>query len=135
LQKAYVDLEIAKTISLAAKTNMKRRTIMLRRSRRRDNLEEIDIVSEFLTSYCTNRTKEGGCGWHTNAPPCLQLGLKIREAVSMWHEYTYSAPLLVDGKDILDILDREDDLISKNVSTLALFDWLFPLYTTRDSGY
>ncbi|KAH8556918.1 hypothetical protein BGW37DRAFT_474776 [Umbelopsis sp. PMI_123] len=86
LQKAYVDLEIAKTISLAAKTNMKRRTIMLRRSRRRDNLEEIDI-----------------------------LGLKIREAVSMWQEYTYSAPLLVDGKDILDILDREDDLLSKNL--------------------
>ncbi|KAI9286334.1 hypothetical protein BC943DRAFT_321759 [Umbelopsis sp. AD052] len=86
LQKAYVDLEIAKTISLAAKTNMKRRTIMLRRARRRDNLEEIDI-----------------------------LGIKIREAVSMWQEYTYSAPLLVDGKDILDILDREDDLISKNL--------------------
>lgn len=35
----------------------------------------------------------------------------------MWQEYTYSAPLLVDGKDILDILDREDDLISKNVSS------------------
>jgi hypothetical protein len=42
----------------------------------------------------------------------------------MWQEYTYSAPLLVDGKDILDILDREDDLISKNVSVLLLCDWL-----------
>jgi hypothetical protein len=50
----------------------------------------------------------------------------------MWQEYTYSAPLLVDGKDILDILDREDDLLSKNVSTLTLFDWLFPLYTACD---
>jgi hypothetical protein len=48
LQKAYVDLEIAKTISLAAKTNMKRRTIMLRRARTRDNLEEIDIVWHFF---------------------------------------------------------------------------------------
>jgi hypothetical protein len=45
----------------------------------------------------------------------LQLGIKIREAVAMWQEYTHFAPLLVDGKDILDILDREDDLISKNV--------------------
>jgi hypothetical protein len=45
LQKAYVDLEIAKTISLAAKTNMKRRTIMLRRVRRRDVIEEVDLVS------------------------------------------------------------------------------------------
>jgi len=86
LQKAYVDLEIAKTISLAAKTNMKRRTIMLRRVRRRDVIEEVDI-----------------------------LGIKIREAVAMWQEYTHCAPLLVDGKDILDILDREDDLISKNL--------------------
>lgn len=46
LQKAYVDLEIAKTISLAAKTNMKRRTIMLRRVRRRDVIEEVDLVSD-----------------------------------------------------------------------------------------
>lgn len=61
----------------------------------------------------------------TNTLGSLQLGIKIREAVSMWQEYTYSAPLLVDGKDILDILDREDDLISKNVSSLLLCDWLF----------
>ncbi|CAO3660876.1 unnamed protein product [Umbelopsis vinacea] len=90
LQKAYVDLEIAKTISLAAKTNMKRRTIMLRRVRRRDVIEEVDL-----------------------------LGIKIREAVAMWQEYTHFAPLLVDGKDILDILDREDDLISKNHSEFS----------------
>lgn len=39
----------------------------------------------------------------------------------MWQEYTHCAPLLVDGKDILDILDREDDLISKNVPFLHLY--------------
>ncbi|KAG2180057.1 hypothetical protein INT43_003844 [Umbelopsis isabellina] len=86
LQKAYVNLEIAKTIALAAKTNFKRRTIILRRARRRDAMEEIDL-----------------------------LGIKIREAVAIWQEHTMYQPLKVDGKDILDILDREDDLIAKNV--------------------
>ncbi|KAJ2959115.1 hypothetical protein NQZ79_g5400 [Umbelopsis isabellina] len=86
LQKAYVNLEIAKTIALAAKTNFKRRTIILRRARRRDALEEIEL-----------------------------LGVKIREAVSIWQEHTMYQPLKVDGKDILDILDREDDLIAKNL--------------------
>lgn len=58
LQKAYVDLEIAKTISLAAKTNMKRRTIMLRRARRRDNLEEIDVVWQFFLYFDWAKMKE-----------------------------------------------------------------------------
>lgn len=45
LQKAYVDLDIAKTISLSAKSNMKRRNILMRSARRRNNLDEIKTVS------------------------------------------------------------------------------------------
>jgi hypothetical protein len=44
LQKAFVNLDIAKTISLSAKSNMKRRAILLRSSRRRNNREEIQAV-------------------------------------------------------------------------------------------
>lgn len=44
LQKAYVDLDIAKTISLSAKSNMKRRNILLRSARRRNKLDEIQTV-------------------------------------------------------------------------------------------
>lgn len=44
LQKAYVDLDIAKTISLSAKSNMKRRNILIRSARRRNNQEEIQAV-------------------------------------------------------------------------------------------
>ena len=45
LQKAYVDLDIAKTISLSAKSNMKRRNLLMRSARRRNNMEEIQMVN------------------------------------------------------------------------------------------
>lgn len=48
LQKAYVDLDIAKTISLSAKSNMKRRNILLRSARRRNKLDEIQVVRSFF---------------------------------------------------------------------------------------
>ncbi|CAO3616248.1 unnamed protein product [Mucor hiemalis] len=85
LQKAYVDLDIAKTISLSAKSNMKRRNILMRSARRRNNMEEIQM-----------------------------LGDKIREGVSLWMTYTRNTPLLINGEDIITILDREDGLLSKN---------------------
>jgi hypothetical protein len=44
LQKAYVDLDIAKTIALSAKSNMKRRNILARSARRRNNMDEIQLV-------------------------------------------------------------------------------------------
>lgn len=48
LQKAYVDLDIAKTISLSAKSNMKRRNILLRSARRRNKLDEIQAVKHVI---------------------------------------------------------------------------------------
>jgi hypothetical protein len=54
LQKAYVDLDIAKTIALSAKSNMKRRKILLRSARRRNKLEEVEMVSYF--KYKANTT-------------------------------------------------------------------------------
>ncbi|KAK4514473.1 uncharacterized protein ATC70_002070 [Mucor velutinosus] len=86
LQKAYVDLDIAKTISLSAKSNMKRRNILMRSQRRRNNMDEIQ-----------------------------QLGDKIREGVSLWMNYTRNTPLLVNGEDIIVILDREDSLLARNL--------------------
>ncbi|KAI8879865.1 hypothetical protein K501DRAFT_192631 [Backusella circina FSU 941] len=90
LQKAYVDLDIAKTISLSAKSNMKRRKILLRSARRRNKLEEIEM-----------------------------LGDKIKEGVSLWMTYTRNSPLLIDGQDILSVLDQEDDLIARNLPVHA----------------
>ncbi|CDH52075.1 hypothetical protein RO3G_06352 [Lichtheimia corymbifera JMRC:FSU:9682] len=86
LQKAKVDLDIARTIALSAKSNLKRRTILLRSARRRNAPEEVKM-----------------------------LGNKIRESVALWKTYARGSPLLVDGKDILEILDAEDDLISRNL--------------------
>ncbi|KAI7885327.1 hypothetical protein K492DRAFT_123965 [Lichtheimia hyalospora FSU 10163] len=86
LQKAKVDLDIAKTIALSAKSNLKRRTILLRSARRRNAPEEVKM-----------------------------LGNKIRESVTLWKTYARGSPLLIDGKDILEILDAEDDLISRNL--------------------
>ncbi|KAI9357540.1 hypothetical protein BD770DRAFT_427769 [Pilaira anomala] len=85
LQKAYVDLDIAKTISLSAKSNMKRRNILLRSVRRRNKLDEIQT-----------------------------LGDKIREGVFLWMNYTRNSPLLINGEDIITVLDREDVLLAKN---------------------
>lgn len=45
LQKAKVDLDIARTIALSAKSNLKRRTILLRSARRRNAPEEVKMVS------------------------------------------------------------------------------------------
>ncbi|KAG1450990.1 hypothetical protein G6F55_009412 [Rhizopus delemar] len=88
LQKAYVDLDIAKTISLSAKSNMKRRNILIRSARRRNNLDGIKT-----------------------------LGDKIREGVSLWMTYTKNAPLLINGEDIITVLDREDSSLAKNSAT------------------
>ncbi|KAI8076675.1 uncharacterized protein B0P05DRAFT_545423 [Gilbertella persicaria] len=86
LQKAYVDLDIAKTISLSAKSNMKRRNILMRSARRKNNMEEIQT-----------------------------LGDKIREGVALWLNYTRNTPLLIQGEDIITVLDREDVLLAKNL--------------------
>ncbi|KAI8993495.1 hypothetical protein BDB01DRAFT_715838 [Pilobolus umbonatus] len=86
LQKAYVDLDIAKTVSLSAKSNMKRRTILLKSARRGAKMDEIKM-----------------------------LGDKIREGVNLWMTYTKNAPLLINGVDITTILKREDELLTKNV--------------------
>ncbi|KAI8369861.1 hypothetical protein EDC96DRAFT_503625 [Choanephora cucurbitarum] len=86
LQKAYVDLDIAKTISLSAKSNMKRRNILIRSARRRNSKEEIEA-----------------------------LGDKIREGVALWLNYTRNTPLMIKGEDILTILEREDTLLAKNL--------------------
>lgn len=48
LQKAKVDLDIAKTIALSAKSNLKRRTILLRSARRRNAPEEVKMVSAYV---------------------------------------------------------------------------------------
>ncbi|KAG1178085.1 hypothetical protein G6F70_001941 [Rhizopus microsporus] len=97
LQKAYVDLDIAKTISLSAKSNMKRRNILMRSARRRNNLDEIKTLGE-----------------------------KIREGVTLWKTYTRNAPLLMNGENIIAILDREDSSLAKNSATptarLSLYD-------------
>ncbi|KAI9272006.1 hypothetical protein BY458DRAFT_586433 [Sporodiniella umbellata] len=90
LQKAYVDLDIAKTISLSAKSNMKRRNILIRSARRRNNMDGIKTLGE-----------------------------KIREGVSLWMTYTGNAPLLVNGENIVAILDREDSSLAKNSATPA----------------
>lgn len=47
LQKAKVDLDIAKTIALSAKSNLKRRTILLRSARRRNAPDEVKMVPTF----------------------------------------------------------------------------------------
>ncbi|KAI9484045.1 MAG: hypothetical protein EXX96DRAFT_163075 [Benjaminiella poitrasii] len=86
LQKAYIDLDIAKTISLSAKSNMKRRNILMRSARRRENTEEIQ-----------------------------NLGDKIREGVSHWKIYTRNTSLLINGEDIIAVLDREDSLLARNL--------------------
>ncbi|KAI9262171.1 hypothetical protein BDA99DRAFT_69550 [Phascolomyces articulosus] len=86
LQKAKVDLDIAKTIALSAKSNMKRRTILLRSARRRKAPEEVKM-----------------------------LGTKIRESVILWKQYSRGAPMLIDGNDIVETLDREDALIAQNI--------------------
>ncbi|KAI7857527.1 hypothetical protein BDC45DRAFT_566504 [Circinella umbellata] len=86
LQKAKVDLDIAKTIALSTKSNMKRRTILLRSARRRNAPEEVKM-----------------------------LGNKIRESVILWKQYSRGAPMFIDGKDINETLDREDDLIAQNI--------------------
>ncbi|KAF7724877.1 hypothetical protein EC973_000590 [Apophysomyces ossiformis] len=93
LQKAYVDLDLAKTIALSAKSNFKRRTILLR-SRARSNIEQVKLLGE-----------------------------KIRESESLWKTYTRNAPLKIDGKDVLTILDQEDELLAKNL----------PVYPSRMS--
>ncbi|KAI8990828.1 hypothetical protein BDF20DRAFT_841073 [Mycotypha africana] len=86
LQKAYVDLDIAKTISLSAKSNLRRRNILLRSARRRNNKEEIEALDE-----------------------------RIREGVSLWRIYTRNSPLMINGEEIITILDREDDLLERNL--------------------
>ncbi|KAI8376190.1 uncharacterized protein BYT42DRAFT_546901 [Radiomyces spectabilis] len=86
LQKAYVDLDIAKTISLSAKSNFKRRTILLKSARRRNILEEVKM-----------------------------LGAKIREGEALWKTYARNAPMLIDGQDIIATLNREDELLAKNL--------------------
>ncbi|KAL0074680.1 hypothetical protein J3Q64DRAFT_1777176 [Phycomyces blakesleeanus] len=85
LQKVLIDLGIAKTIALSAKSHLKRRTILLRSGRRR-NTEQIRLLGE-----------------------------KIRESEALWKAHAKDTPLLVDGKDIIAILDREDDLLAKNL--------------------
>ncbi|CAO3620077.1 unnamed protein product [Cunninghamella blakesleeana] len=86
LQKAYVDLDLAKTIALSAKSNLKRRKILLTSSRRRNDTQ------------------------------VKELGEKIREGVEMWKTYTRNAPLIVNGEDILIVLDLQDNLLDRNLS-------------------
>lgn len=52
-----------------------------------------------------------------------QLGDKIREGVSLWMNYTRNTPLLVNGEDIIVILDREDSLLARNVSVGSELEW------------
>lgn len=52
----------------------------------------------------------------SNMDEIQQLGDKIREGVSLWMNYTRNTPLLVNGEDIIVILDREDSLLARNVS-------------------
>ncbi|ORZ06247.1 hypothetical protein BCR42DRAFT_427359 [Absidia repens] len=84
LQKAYVDLDLAETIALSAKSNLKRRKILLTSSRRRQGLDQVTL-----------------------------LGDKIREGVDMWKTYTRNAPMKVNGEDILVILKLQDQLLDK----------------------
>lgn len=51
LQKAKVDLDIAKTIALSAKSNLKRRTILLRSARRRNAPEEVKMVNVYMLHW------------------------------------------------------------------------------------
>lgn len=51
LQKAKVDLDIAKTIALSAKSNLKRRTILLRSARRRNAPEEVKMVNVYTLHW------------------------------------------------------------------------------------
>ncbi|CAO3593705.1 unnamed protein product [Absidia cylindrospora] len=88
LQKAYVDLDLAETIALSAKSNLKRRKILLTSSRRRQGLDQVTL-----------------------------LGDKIREGVDMWKTYTRNAPMKVNGEDILVILKLQDQLLDKQGSS------------------
>ncbi|CAO3684138.1 unnamed protein product [Rhizopus microsporus] len=76
---------------------MKRRNILMRSARRRNNLDEIKTLGE-----------------------------KIREGVTLWKTYTRNAPLLMNGENIIAILDREDSSLAKNSATptarLSLYD-------------
>ncbi|KAI8330106.1 hypothetical protein BC941DRAFT_441537 [Chlamydoabsidia padenii] len=87
LQKAYVDLDLAETIALSAKSNLKRRKILLTSSRKRNGVDQVKL-----------------------------LGDKIREGVDMWKTYTRNAPMKVNGEDILVILELQDNLLGKNVT-------------------
>ncbi|KAI8089013.1 uncharacterized protein BX664DRAFT_331976 [Halteromyces radiatus] len=90
LQKAYVDLDLAKTIALSAKSNLKRRKILLTSSRRPNVMDQVKLLGE-----------------------------KIREGVDMWKLYTRNAPMMVNGEDILVILGLQDDLLDNNHSNLS----------------
>ncbi|KAI7877577.1 hypothetical protein K492DRAFT_197560 [Lichtheimia hyalospora FSU 10163] len=85
LKTTKVDLDIAKTIALSAKSNLKRRMILLKSTARHSNHAEISMLGE-----------------------------KIRKSVTMWKTYARDAPMLVDGKDILDILASQDDILTKD---------------------
>ncbi|CDS08695.1 hypothetical protein LRAMOSA10056 [Lichtheimia ramosa] len=85
LKTTKVDLDIAKTIALAAKSNLKRRMILLKSTTRHSNHAEIAMLGE-----------------------------KIRKSVAMWKTYARDAPMLLDGKDILDILASQDDILTKD---------------------
>ncbi|ORX56240.1 hypothetical protein DM01DRAFT_1382518 [Hesseltinella vesiculosa] len=84
LQKAFVDLDLAKTVALSAKSNLKRRKILLTSARKRVGNEQIKL-----------------------------LGDKIHEGVNHWRTYTRGAPLLMNGEDILVHLELQDSLLDR----------------------
>ncbi|KAI8063860.1 hypothetical protein BC940DRAFT_306559 [Gongronella butleri] len=88
LQQAYVNLDLAKTVALSAKSNLKRRKIMLTSARKRNGADQVKLLGE-----------------------------KIREGVDLWRQYTRDAPLLINGDDILVHLELQDGLLDRHTPT------------------
>ncbi|KAI8877616.1 hypothetical protein K501DRAFT_306314 [Backusella circina FSU 941] len=90
LQKASVDLDIAKTIALSVKNECRRRSALLH------NKNASKLVK--------------------------QLGDSIRDDVRLFKTYSYDQPLLINGVNVLTILDREDVILTKNHAVICAYN-------------
>ncbi|KAK4516525.1 meiotic recombination [Mucor velutinosus] len=85
LQKAYMDLDLAKTIATSIKTDFKHRSTLMKK--KHTSVSSMDKIK--------------------------QLGSSIRKQFAVYQSYTRNAPLIMYGKeDIITILDREDHIIA-----------------------
>ncbi|KAI8640813.1 hypothetical protein BD408DRAFT_483837 [Parasitella parasitica] len=87
LHKAYMDLDLAKSIAISIKTDFKHRSTLLKK-RLPSSIDKIK-----------------------------QLGSNIRKQVRNYQSYTRNAPFMYGKEDIITILDREDHAISSRKPT------------------